>query len=220
MDERDYGTLLISAGSNANFNMLSQAVNLDVNEKRDSVRESLLPIAVARNYVLPPHFTHRNNLEIERNVTDQECLILKPASISYELPGSQTIALTESRRIQGVIRNGQSDGLSIVKRESKGSIASHADGCQISSNIRNAITSSVYKDNVHPLFLQTDFVLDSSVENPMVKLSPKRAIVSPATNSKGYETSEYKSIYEGGGTSYNFGHDGYKIGEYKSVYDA
>lgn len=153
--------------------------------------------------------------------------LLQPTRVQYEYPGIQIIAEIESNRIERNIRSGQKDGKAIERDERDGVVASNFDGYQRSSAINEAIRSSIYEDNLDPLFLQqisphadSTTVVLSKEERLAEEDRRRRITVSVAPKADGYKMSEYTSIYDTGGkTFYEVNDDGYKINEYKSEYN-
>ena len=175
--------------------------------EKDSIFETLLPIAVISSYVTPHHVI--SHLETDGLDAEKKGLITQPVSMQYDQYGSDIAAAAESKRIRKILRSSQEDGKNIVKSERRASLSSLADGSNISAGIRNALTSSAYSDDFD---FNTQFFLSSaetSVENPMAQ--QHRPTQTGFTVSEGYQMPEYKSVYDSAGSSY-------EIKEYKSVY--
>ena len=144
-----------------------------------------------------------------------------PASVQLHQPTLQSLAKNQSRMIERRILNSRTDGGAIIQEENMGFSASVNDGLRRSAIINESIAASVVVDDLDPLFLQqlTTSGRDlkaMSKEEKMLSEDFKPIIACAPTN---YQVSEYKSVYEIGGSSlYSSNENGYKINEYKSDY--
>ena len=193
-----------------------------VRDKSDGIHQQLLPTAVASLSVARVQYATATTFEVDNtsNMEDSDSFV-HPTHIQNHHPGPKQLASDESRRIHLGILNGSGDGRDILISERQGYIAAARDANQISNDIRQAIKSSVYVDNLDANFSQQDRVRSSSFnsrakEDALMEEDMKRAReISTAstsiTGSEGYKMTEYKSVYETEGT--------YKIKDYKSIYD-
>ena len=143
---------------------------------------------------------------------------VQPASVQLHHPTLNSLAKNQSRMIERRILSGHTDGGAIIQEESLSFNASANDASRRSAIINESIAASVQVDDLDPLFLQqlTSPRRTMSKEEKMLSEDFK-PVVAPVPSK--YQVSEYKSVYEIGGSSpYCSSENGYKINEYKSDY--
>lgn len=143
---------------------------------------------------------------------------VQPSSVQLHHPTLNSLAKNQSRMIERRILSGRTDGGAIIQEESMGFNASAHDASRRSAILNDSIAASVQVDDLDPLFLQqlTSPRQTMSKEEKMLSEDYKPFAAPVPTK---YQVSEYKSVYEIGGSSpYCSSENGYKINEYKSDY--
>lgn len=186
-------------------------------QKGSAICEPLLPIATLSVSQVPHTY-------YGLGAADTDVLIVQPAALHHHRSaGLQAIAESESKRIVDDILSSHRDGQNIVQIEHNGFISSKAEGSEMSQGIRDAIKSSMYLDDLDPLFLQQrNDSIDGAPQRVKMDTDDRMAANNtvPQTGyhtsgAQGYQMPEYKSIYATGDPSA----EGYKVSEYKSIYD-